>query len=100
MADAGVPVDEQRAVVQLFRLIGEGNQGRLVTQAAGVKDGADLAHHVLTLQVFQAGYDLILVNFQLLAQLQVGPVHHGKLALDEVKQLAIGQVHTLAVILR
>ena len=79
--------------VKLFRLKGHRHQGSLVTQAAGVENGANLAHHVLPLQILQPGNYLAFPDAQFLGQGQVGLFHQGELALDQVQQLAVNQVH-------
>ena len=94
VADAGVPVDEDGAGVEVGGGVGEGHQGGLVAQAAGVKDGADLPDDVLSFEFGQPGQDFAFVNADFGGDGGVGLGDDRKPALDDVEQFAVGEVHS------
>ena len=93
VAYAGVAVDEQGAGVQIGVVVGKGDQGGLVSQPAGVEDGADLAHHVLAFEFGQPLQDFRFGDADGGGDFPVGFRDHGEVALHEVEQLAVGKVH-------
>ena len=94
VADAGMTVDFHGGAVQFLGLEGHRNQGGLVAQPPGVEDGADLAENILALELGEPGQNVVLGDFQLLSEVEIGLLHHGEGALDQVEQLAVNNVHS------
>ena len=93
VADAGVAVDVDCAVVQVAGIVGESDQRGLVTQASGIEDGANLADDVLAFQFGEAGQNFVHSDSQVIGDGPVGLWDDGEIALHDVEQFAVGKVH-------
>ena len=94
VTDAGVAVDFHRCPVQLVRLVGHRYQRSLVAQTPGVEYGAYLTQDILPPKLGEPRQHILLGGFQLFRQVQIGLLHHGERALNQVEQLAVGHVHS------
>ena len=71
--------------MELVPVVGHGHQGCLVSETAGVENGAYLPHHVLPLQLGKPVDYFLLTDLQRLAQLQKRPVGEGEGPLDQIQ---------------
>ena len=88
-----MPVDEDGPRMQVSLAVGERHQRRLVSQAAGIKNSADLPDHVLPLQLSQPRQQVLLCNAHIVGNRPVRFLHYREVALNDVEQLAVGKVH-------
>ena len=94
VADARMLVDDMRRRVQLVVGKAHRHQRSLVAKPPRIKNGANLPHHILALKIPDALNHLILAQANLGGNIGIRPLNQRKARLDDVQNVAVGQVHS------